>query len=44
MHIQHYPLLKLFQRGPKDIDYVGDILNFQHMHFPAIGMLLLCCS
>ena len=39
--VQHYPYLKLFPKGPKDSDEIGTHLNFQHMHFPAVGILNL---
>jgi len=41
MQIQHYPYMKLFPRGEKVHDEVGEVLQFQHMHFPAVGILKL---
>ena len=39
--VHHYPFIKLFPKGPKDSDEIGEHLQFQHMHFPAVGILHL---
>jgi thioredoxin-like negative regulator of GroEL len=37
--VQHFPFLKLFPKGPKDSEEIGQHLHFEHMHFPAVGIL-----
>ena len=41
MRVQHYPFMKLFPKGNKDHEEVGEVLQFQNMHFPAVGILKL---